>query len=77
MTSTQFFIYAGSGIVFIVLAFYFLRWVFDIKRRNKHLIAQTKLLSKIAEAGGVPPGEIEKILTEALSFPGGSYVGRL
>jgi hypothetical protein len=77
ITSTAFVAYAASAIILIIFSFFFLRWVFDIQRRNKHLIAQTKLLAKIAEAQGVPMGEIDKIMSEALTFPAGSYVGRL
>lgn len=65
MNSDQFILYAGGAIVAIFIYYFLIQWIFEIKKRNRYMEAQLKLLVKIAQKQGVPSDEIDGIIKMA------------
>jgi hypothetical protein len=65
MNSDQW-LYIAAGILLgIGLLYLFIRWAFDIPKRNRIMEAQMKILGKIAEKNGANRDEIESIINDA------------
>jgi hypothetical protein len=60
-TPEQFFVYLLVFAIAAAITYYFIQFAHQIRKRNRYMEAQIKLLSKIAEKSGVSTDDIEVI----------------
>lgn len=62
----DYFIYACLGCLSLFIFALLVRWMLDIPRRNKHMEAQTRLLTLMAKNQGIEGEKIDQIVSDVI-----------